>query len=71
MQRAEIINARVALNLSLEQMRDATHVSLGTLSRFENGKRVSRPVAERICRALQMPVLDDYIIPRRLKKVRG
>ena len=70
MQRDEIVNARQLLNLSLEELRDITEVSIGTLSRFENGYKVKKPIAVRICAALHVPLLDEYVVPRRLKKVR-
>ena len=71
MQRKEVVSARIALNMSLEEFSRHVHISMGTLSRFENGKQIKRDLAERLCTALNIPFREEYVAPRRLKKVRG
>ena len=71
MQRTEVIEARTGKDLSLEQVAELIGMSASAISRFENGGKMRRVPVNKLCEALDIPFRDEYVAPRRLKKVRG
>ena len=66
MKRMEIVQARTDMDMTMDELAEKAQVSSNSIFRFENGRQLRREAVIRLCAVLQLPVKEEYVLPRRL-----